>query len=152
MSSISSASSVCSSASSIRSIDSYDSNCGVSPHITKVVGGKASCNIIDCHISRRHLRCINVAIDEAFKSNILHKHGCVIASNGRILAKGYNTNRTSSKDGLISRCCSCHAEIAAIRNLAKSEGLRGNYKQWVQHGRCKETYAKSNNLYRACIK
>lgn len=152
MSSISSASSVCSSDSSIRSIDSYDSNCGVSTHTTKVVGGKASCNIMDCNISRRHMRCINVAIDEASKSNILHKHGCVIASNGRILAKGYNTNRTSSKDGLISRCCSCHAEIAAIRNLAKSEGLRGNYKQWVQHSTRKEANAKSNNLYRACIK
>jgi pyrimidine deaminase RibD-like protein len=107
---------------------------------------------LSCEISRRHRRCIDVAIEESYKSNILHKHGCVIASNGRILSRGYNTNRTSSKDGLISRCCSCHAEISAIRNLAKSEGLRGNYKQWVQHGRCKETYAKSNHLYRASIK
>jgi pyrimidine deaminase RibD-like protein len=140
-------SSIISSASSVSSSTSSTSSTSSIYSIDSCVN-----NIMDCNISRRHLKCINVAIDEAFKSNILHKHGCVIASNGRILAKGYNTNRTSSKDGLISRCCSCHAEIAAIRNLAKSEGLRGNYKQWVQHRTRKEANAKSNNLYRACIK
>ena len=107
---------------------------------------------LNCNIGRRHGRCIKVAIDEARKSNILHKHGCVIASGGRILSRGHNTNRTASKDGLIRNCCSCHAEIDAIRNLMKSEGIRGHYKQWVQPRRCKKTYAKSNNLYRETIK
>lgn len=107
---------------------------------------------VDCNLGRRHGRCIKVAIDEARKSNILHKHGCVLVSGGKIISKGHNTNRTASKDGLIRNCCSCHAEIAAIRNFAKSEGLRGHYKQWVQPGKCKENYAKSNNLYCETIK
>lgn len=145
-----------SSASSVASYNTSSTASSTASTISCASSSDTSDTIVDvelnCDISRRHRRCIDVAIEESYKSNILHKHGCVIASNGRILARGYNTNRTTSKDGLISRCCSCHAEIAAIRNLAKSQGLRGNYKQWVQHGRCKETYAKSNNLYRACIK
>lgn len=122
--------------------------------IASSVSSESICSVdsieLNYKIPKRHRRCIDVAIGQAGRSNILHKHGCVIASNGRILAKGYNTNRTSSKDGLISRCCSCHAEIAAIRNLAKCEGLRGNYKQWVQDNRGKKTYAKSYNLYSSC--
>ena len=69
--------------------------------------------------SLRQHRFIEQAASVAIKSPMLHRHGCVAVANGRIMGRGFNTYRGASKDGFISHCCSCHAEIAAVRNCAK---------------------------------
>lgn len=57
------------------------------------------------------------AATEANKSTLLSQHGCIAVANGKILGRGHNTLRTQSQDGFICNTCSCHAEIAALRNL-----------------------------------
>ena len=60
------------------------------------------------------------AAQEANKSTLLSRHGCVAVVNGKILGRGHNTIRTQSFDGFIRNTCSCHAEIAALRNMFHS--------------------------------
>jgi len=60
---------------------------------------------------------LSLAADEAKKSTQLQRHGCVAVSNGKIRGRGFNSCRTKSTDGFINNTCSCHAEIAALRNL-----------------------------------
>tara|TARA_B100001094_G_C18004673_1_gene706995 strand:+ start:489 stop:728 length:240 start_codon:yes stop_codon:yes gene_type:complete len=62
---------------------------------------------------------IQQAANVAMRSNMLHKHGCVAVASGKIVGRGYNIYRSMSSDGFISNCCSCHAEISAIRNCSK---------------------------------
>ena len=63
---------------------------------------------------------ISRAAEIAINSPMLHRHGCVAVASGKIVGWGFNTYRGASKDGFITNCCSCHAEIAAIRNAAKT--------------------------------
>jgi tRNA(Arg) A34 adenosine deaminase TadA len=63
-------------------------------------------------------RIAQYAIKAAHRSEMPMKHGCVAVSGGKIIAKGYNTYRTYSKDGLINGC-SCHAEIDVLRKCIK---------------------------------
>ena len=60
------------------------------------------------------------AADESRKSNLMSRHGCVAVVNGKILGRGHNSSRTQSRDGFICNTCSCHAEIAALRDLFHS--------------------------------
>jgi len=57
------------------------------------------------------------AAHEATKSNLQSQHGCIAVVNGKIMGRGHNSSRTQSQDGFIHNTCSCHAEIAALRNL-----------------------------------
>lgn len=52
----------------------------------------------------------------ASRSNLTHKHGCVIVDKktGDIISKGYNHNLRNHVD-----VCSLHAEMAAIKNAKK---------------------------------
>ena len=84
-------------------------------------------------ITKRHQKCISEAVWQAELSPCLHKHGCVISGSGRIFGRGYNNYRTHSSDGLLGNCCTCHAEIAAIR-----ECLRGGRVKLNQHERGKK--------------
>ena len=68
------------------------------------------------------------AAQESRKSKLLSRHGCVAVVNGKILGRGHNSSRTQSQDGFICNTCSCHAEIAALRDL------------W--HSCCSNTYGK----------
>lgn len=54
---------------------------------------------------------------ESTKSDLVSKHGCVAVANGKIIGRGHNSSRTQSRDGFIRNTCSCHAEIAAIRDV-----------------------------------
>ena len=84
------------------------------------------------NISLRHYRYMAEAVIEAHKSPIHHKHGCVIVCNGKIMGRGYNHLRSTSSDGLIHNCCSCHAEIAALRSLANTCRLNTcDHRYWV---------------------
>lgn len=101
--------------------------------------------------SMRHHRYITEAVYEAEKSSVYHKHGCVIVCNGRVLARGYNHLRCTSSDGLIKNCCTCHAEIAALRNLGNTYcKARGDHRYWVQRGKVSTARKKSNYLHSSC--
>ena len=71
-------------------------------------------------LSTRDHAHIQTATDESQKSSQQTKHGCVAVANGKILGKGYNSNRTYSSDGFICNTCSRHAEIASLRNMYRS--------------------------------
>ena len=85
-------------------------------------------------ITKKHARCIHAACNEAEKSPCLHKHGCVIASSGRIYGKGYNHYRNHSSDGFLDDCVSCHAEIAAIRDACRFGRLKPRYRERCAKG------------------
>ena len=53
----------------------------------------------------------------AYRSDLTHKHGCVIVDKktGDIISKGYNRNLRNHVD-----VCSLHAEMAAIKNAKKN--------------------------------
>jgi len=71
----------------------------------------------DC--SNNDNRYTNIALDEAHKSCVTFRHGCVAVASGKVVARGYNNYRTYSKDGLIGSSCSCHAEIDVLRKCLK---------------------------------
>ena len=74
---------------------------------------------INNECTNNDMKYIHIAIDEATKSKVLHRHGCVAVLSGKVIARGYNKYRTYSKDGLIHENCSCHAEIDVLRKCRK---------------------------------
>ena len=68
-------------------------------------------------ISNTDMKFINSAAIEAEKSPVLMRHGSVAVVNGKIMGRGHNHYRSSSKDNFITNTCTCHAEIAALRNM-----------------------------------
>ena len=70
-------------------------------------------------ISQKDVEFISVAVEEGTKSNVLMRHGCVAVMNGKIIGKGYNNYRNRTYDGFVnsSNQCTCHAEMAALRNV-----------------------------------
>lgn len=64
-------------------------------------------------------RYMSLAIDEANKSPISFQIGCIAVVSGKIVARGCNHYRTYSKDGMIGKSCSCHAEIDVLRKCLK---------------------------------
>lgn len=69
--------------------------------------------------SNTDYRYISLACEEAIKSPVLYKHGCIAVVSGKIIARGYNNYRTYSKDGLIKNTCTCHAEVDVLRKCLK---------------------------------
>ena len=61
----------------------------------------------------------DLASNEARKSELLSRHGCVAVSGGKVVAKGCNNYRTYSSDGFIKDSCSCHAEVDVLRQCYK---------------------------------
>ena len=70
-------------------------------------------------VSNRDQRFIEIAADEARRSSCLMRHGCVAVLNGRIIGRGFNNYRCHSNDGFIKNTMTCHAEIAALRQVNK---------------------------------
>jgi tRNA(Arg) A34 adenosine deaminase TadA len=68
-------------------------------------------------ITATESRFISAAIQESIKSPVLMRHGAVAVTSGKIMGRGYNHYRTNSKDNFISNTCTCHAEIACLRNM-----------------------------------
>lgn len=64
-------------------------------------------------------RYMSLAIEEAQKSHINYQVGCIAVVSGKIIARGCNTYRTYSKDGMIGHSCTCHAEIDVLRKCLK---------------------------------
>ena len=69
---------------------------------------------------------INSAFIEALKSPVLMRHGAVAVVNRKIMGRGYNHYRSHSKDSFIVNSCTCHAEIASLRNMFHSCGKLSN--------------------------
>ena len=68
-------------------------------------------------LSIRDMKFINSAADEAIKSPVLMRHGAIAVAHGKIMARGYNHYRCNSRDKFINNTCTCHAEIACLRNM-----------------------------------
>ena len=71
-------------------------------------------------VSIRDERFNSEACSVAMDSQMLQRHGCVAVVNGKIMGRGCNNYRNYSKDGMLTNCCSCHAEIAATRSAFKN--------------------------------
>jgi len=77
-------------------------------------------NMCSSVCSNTDMRYMGFAAEEAEKSIIPYRHGCIAVSSGKIIARGHNHDRTISRDGLISsRVCSCHAEIDVLRKCLR---------------------------------
>jgi len=72
-------------------------------------------------------RYIDLAIREAYKSEMYTRHGCVIVVNGKIIGRGHNNYRTTFSDNPMKNGCSCHAEMDALRKAFKSKKCTGYY-------------------------
>jgi tRNA(Arg) A34 adenosine deaminase TadA len=73
-------------------------------------------------LSNKEQTFINIAAEESNKSNVLMRLGCVAVMNGKVIGRGYNSYRNRTADGFIDahNQCTCHAEIAALRNVYRS--------------------------------
>lgn len=60
------------------------------------------------------------ALEEAQKSPCLMQHGAVAVSGGKIIGRGYNHYRSRTSDGIVENSCTCHAEMAAIREVLRT--------------------------------
>tara|TARA_B100000424_G_scaffold154063_1_gene117726 strand:+ start:128 stop:394 length:267 start_codon:yes stop_codon:yes gene_type:complete len=68
-------------------------------------------------LSNTDMRYIIQAATEAEKSPVLMRHGSIAVTNGKVRGRGHNHYRTYSKDAFIQNSCTCHAEIACLRNM-----------------------------------
>lgn len=71
--------------------------------------------------SAKDRRYMELAVREAYKSNMYSRHGCIIVVNGKVIGRGHNNYRTVFGDGFIEGTCSCHAEMDALRNAFKEK-------------------------------
>jgi len=81
-------------------------------------------------ISLKDQQFISAAAKEAISSKVAMRHGCVAVHAGKIIAKGHNTYRTSSRDGFLANTCTCHAEITTLRKMHQQhwKNSRDNYR------------------------
>ena len=69
-------------------------------------------------LSLKNQRIFSLCLDEAGKSDLLYQHGCIATCGGKILARGYNTNRSRyNKDKFDIKTCTCHAEMSVLIKL-----------------------------------
>ena len=88
------------------------------------------------------------AAEEAQRSPCQMRHGCVAVINGRIVGRGCNNYRSYSKDGFIHDCMTCHAEMAALREVYRYFKLRGDFRQRLKGGQ-QPKVSKDHPLYRS---
>jgi|TARA_B110000858_G_C17683645_1_gene417800 deoxycytidylate deaminase len=74
--------------------------------------------------TRNDEKFVAIAVEEAEKSKLRAKLGCIAVINGKVVAKGFNHYRTFSKDGIIERTCSCHAEMDVLRKCLKQKKMK----------------------------
>ena len=89
-----------------------------------------------------------IAKEEAIKSNMAKRHGCLLVKHNKIIAKGYNTYNQRRND-----CYSRHAEVSTIMNCDINKlrdsilyvvriGACGNYKLSKPCNRCNKIIQK----------
>lgn len=89
-------------------------------------------------VSSNDFKFLNLARNEAILSPCLQRHGCIAVLNGHVIGKGYNNYRTSSSDGFLKNTCTCHAEIATLRNVYKLFNMKGSYLHQIKAAKCKK--------------
>jgi tRNA(Arg) A34 adenosine deaminase TadA len=69
-------------------------------------------------LSLKNQRIYSLCLEEACKSSLLYQHGCIATCGGKILARGYNTNRSRyNQDKYAIKTCTCHAEMSVLIKL-----------------------------------
>jgi tRNA(Arg) A34 adenosine deaminase TadA len=69
-------------------------------------------------LTNKQERIFSQSLNEATKSNMLFKHGCIATYGGHVIATGYNTHKTySSHDNFMNNQCSFHAEMDVLRKI-----------------------------------
>lgn len=58
---------------------------------------------------------LSIAIEEANKSKMVRRHGCVISYKKKLISKGHNHYRSKFKGE--DNLCSCHAEMHAMKRI-----------------------------------
>tara|TARA_B100001093_G_C26345565_1_gene807976 strand:+ start:118 stop:387 length:270 start_codon:yes stop_codon:yes gene_type:complete len=72
---------------------------------------------------------------QANQSPVLMRHGAVAVINGKIIGRGFNHYRSYSSDNFIKNTCTCHAEIAALRNMHRNlTNTYGKYGEQIKVG------------------
>ena len=84
----------------------------------------------------------SMASEQAIRSELLSRHGCVAVSSGKVIARGCNTYRTYSNDGFIKDSCSCHAEINVLRQCYR-KNLKNKINLYVVRLSSEGSYANS---------
>jgi tRNA(Arg) A34 adenosine deaminase TadA len=95
-------------------------------------------------ITTKDAKFASKAAAEAQNSPCLMRHGCVAVINGRIVGRGHNHHRSHSKDGFIHDCMTCHAEVAALREVYRYFKLRGDFRHRLkgeQHPKVSKDHA-----------
>jgi deoxycytidylate deaminase len=64
---------------------------------------------------------IDICMNEARKSTMLHRHGAIIYRNGEVLSQAHN-HRAS----YLCHSFSCHAEVAAIKAVKNRQQLKNS--------------------------
>ena len=72
-------------------------------------------------VSKKDEKFIDAALQVADKSSMLMKHGCVVVESNKIIGSGCNNYRTQFSDKFITKACSCHAEMHALRSALKAK-------------------------------
>lgn len=84
-------------------------------------------------LSHQDEQFIQAALDEAQQSPCNMKHGAIAVASGKIIGRGYNHYRSQSRDGIIQHSCTCHAEMAAIRQVLHSiDHTHGHYQHSIK--------------------
>ena len=66
-------------------------------------------------LSLKNQRMFSLCLEEACKSKLLYRHGCIATCGGKILARGCNTNRSRfNQDKFAIKSCTCHAEMSVL--------------------------------------
>lgn len=66
-------------------------------------------------ITQHDEKMLSIAIEEANKSKMFMRHGCVISYKKRLISKGHNHYRSKFKGE--ENLCSCHAEMHAMKRI-----------------------------------
>jgi pyrimidine deaminase RibD-like protein len=102
--------------------------------------------------SVKDARYMELAVREAYKSEMYTRHGCIIVVNGKIIGRGHNNYRTVFADGFVQGSCSCHAEMDALRNAFKEKKCIAKAKQ-DRYSKVANPNIKNLkiNIYVACV-
>lgn len=77
----------------------------------------------------------------AQKSPCKMQHGAVAVSNGKIIGRGYNDYQTNDSSDL-SNACTCHAEMAAIKDALRNSGYYQKYIHVLKDKKLEKTFKK----------
>ncbi len=70
---------------------------------------------------------MQMALEEAQHSPCKMKHGAIAVVKGRVIGKGFNHYRSNTRDGFVRDSCTCHAEMAALRQAFHRADKTHNY-------------------------